>query len=72
MVTLRLREMETGHPLRAVKWWSPLAGKAPYDSRIALGTCKRWRRSAIERVRYWSGAKPQPLGVKLPQARRLR
>jgi DNA-binding SARP family transcriptional activator len=30
------REMETGHPLRAVKWWSCLAGEDPYNSRIAL------------------------------------
>src|SRR5262245_2148000 len=30
------REMETGHPLRAVTWWSRLAGEDPYNSRIAL------------------------------------
>jgi DNA-binding SARP family transcriptional activator len=30
------REIETGSPLRAVKWWARLAGEDPYNSRIAL------------------------------------
>ncbi len=31
------REMQGGDRLRAVEWWSRLAGENPYNSRIALG-----------------------------------